>query len=88
MSLSLIIAAVWAIAATVVALLPMRFQYVPGVSLLIAAPFVIGFMAYENGLWIALIGVFGFASMFRNPLRYFWRKFRGQNPTLPKEFTR
>ncbi len=44
MSVSLTIAALWALAATCVALLPMRFQYVPGVALLIAAPFVIGFV--------------------------------------------
>ncbi len=83
-SLSLIIAALWAVAATVVALLPMRMQYVPGVALLVAAPLVIAFMGYENGLWVAVIGLLGFVSMFRNPLRYFWRKFRGQNPQVPR----
>ncbi|MEM6594640.1 MAG: DUF2484 family protein [Pseudomonadota bacterium] len=33
MSLSLTMAALWAIAATILALLPMRLQYVPGVTL-------------------------------------------------------
>ena len=49
----------WVFASAIVAMLPMRHQYVPGVILL------------------------AFISMFRNPLRYFWARARGQRPTLP-----
>lgn len=84
MSLSLILAALWALAATVVALLPMRLQYVPGVALLIAAPFMIVFIGYQHGVWVALLGLAAFVSMFRNPLIYFWRRFRGERPEIPK----
>jgi hypothetical protein len=84
MSLSLTLAALWAIAATVVALLPMRYQYIPGVTLLIAAPFLIAFMGYQHGLWIAAAGLAAFLSMFRNPLKYFWRRARGETPEIPK----
>lgn len=84
MSISLILAAFWAVAATIVALLPMRYQYVPGVALLIAAPILIVFMGMTHGILIGLIGLMGFVSMFRNPLRYFWRKFRGETPEVPR----
>jgi hypothetical protein len=83
-SFSLIVAAIWAVLATVVALLPMRRQYAPGVTLLIAAPFILAFIGYQHGIWIALLGLLAFASMFRNPLIYFWRRARGQNPQVPK----
>ena len=84
MSLSLTLAALWAIAATIVALLPMRLQYVPGVALLVAAPFLLGFIGFEHGLWVAALGLAGFVSMFRNPLRYFYRRARGEMPEIPR----
>ena len=84
MSLSLILAAVWVVAATFVAFLPMRFQYAPGLLLLIAAPALIIFLGLENGIWMALAGLAGFISMFRNPLIYFWRRARGESPEVPR----
>ncbi|WP_425045751.1 DUF2484 family protein [Primorskyibacter sp. S87] len=77
MSLSVILGAIWVLAATLVALLPMRLQYVPGVILLVLAPVLIGFLGYELGWIAAMAGLAAFLSMFRNPLRYFWRRFRG-----------
>ena len=32
----------------------------------------------DHGWWVAALGFAGFISMFRNPLRYFWNKARGQ----------
>ncbi len=83
MSLSLIFAAIWAIAATVVALLPMRLQYLPGLTLLILAPLLIGFIGWQHGGWIAVLGLLGFASMFRHPLRYLWKVARGKPVDVP-----
>ncbi len=85
MNLSLIISCLWVLAATLVAMLPMQRQYVPGVALLIAAPFLILWLAFDYGWWVGVIGLFAFVSMFRNPLRYFLAKARGQEPELPKE---
>ncbi|MEP5761186.1 MAG: DUF2484 family protein [Litoreibacter sp.] len=76
MSASLIIGALWVVASTIVAMLPMRLQYVPGLSLLLAAPFLISFIGYQHGVWIAVVGVLGFVSMFRNPLKYIWKRLR------------
>jgi len=67
----------WVFAATVVALLPMRYQYVPGLVLLVAAPILIGAIGVGYG-WIAgLLALAGFVSMFRHPLKYFYKRFRG-----------
>lgn len=84
MTLSAITGALWAIAATIVAMLPMRLQYFPGITLLILAPILIGWIAIDFGLIVGALVLFGFLSMFRNPLIYFYRKFRGQNPDIPK----
>ena len=84
MSLSLTLAALWAIAATIVALLPMRLQYLPVVTLLVAAPFLLGFIGFEHGVRVAALGLAGFVSMFRNPLRHFYRRARGEMPEIPQ----
>ncbi len=81
MSLSLILACVWVLASAVVAALPMRRQYVPGVALLMAAPVLIGVIFYEHGVLLGCAALFGFVSMFRRPLLYFGRKALG----LPAE---
>ena len=86
MSTSLLTACFWAIAATVVAMLPMRRQFGPGIALLIAAPVLIGFIGYQHGWIFAALGLAAFVSMFRNPLKYLWKRARGQNPELPREF--
>lgn len=74
MSGSLITACLWALAATVTALLPMRMQYPPGLTLLIAAPFLLIWIAIQHGLWIGALGGLGFVSMFRRPLWYMARR--------------
>lgn len=85
MTLSLILACLWVIASTIVAMLPMKRQYVPGISLLIAAPILIVWIGYDYGWWVSIIGLFAFVSMFRNPLRYFLARARGERPELPEE---
>jgi len=75
----------WVFAATAVAMLPMRHQYVPGVALLIAAPLLILWIAIAVAWWAGALALAAFVSMFRNPLRYFWARARGQNPQLPPE---
>ncbi len=79
----LIVSCLWVLAATLVALLPMRHQYIPGVTLLIAAPALIVWIGAEVGIWAGVLAALGFISMFRNPLRYFWAKARGQTVELP-----
>ena len=73
------------LAATVVAFLPMRRQYLPGIALLAAAPILILWIGAVHGWWLAAIGLLAFLSMFRNPLRYFWKRWRGIPVELPPE---
>ena len=84
MSLSLIFAALWVLAATVTAMLPMRHQYLPGVTLLIAVPALLIWIAVDHGIWIALACLLAVVSMMRNPLRYLLKRLRGEKPELPK----
>ncbi len=68
----------WVLLSAAVAMLPMRLQYVPGVALLVAAPVLIGWIAWDVAWWAGLLALAAFVSMFRNPLRYFWSRLRGQ----------
>lgn len=77
MSASVTIAVLWVIASTIVAFLPMRRQYLPGGALMLAVPLVIVFLGYQHGWVWTVPALLAFVSMFRNPLRYFWRKWRG-----------
>jgi len=74
----------WVFASAGCAMLPMRHQYYPGVALLIAAPVLLFLIGQQVGWIPALLGLAGFVSMFRNPLRYILAKLRGQNPQIPQ----
>ena len=80
MSIPLTLACLWVLAGTATAMLPMRHQYAPGLTLLIAAPILVVWIGIEHGPWIALAGVLAFLSMFRRPLMYFWRRAFGTVP--------
>ncbi len=84
MSWSIVIAALWVLVATGTALLPMRRQYVPGVTLLLIAPVLIIWLGYDFGWGWSAAAFLGFASMFRNPLKYLFARARGQRPEIPR----
>ena len=85
MSPPLVLGCLWVLAAAVTAMLPMRRQMVPGLTLLIVAPVLLVWIGLFHGcLWLA-IGLFAFLSMFRNPLLYFLRRALGRPARLPKE---
>lgn len=83
--LSMVSACLWALAATAVALLPMRRQYIPGVTLLILAPILIIWLSVDHGWWVGVLACLGFVSMFRHPLRYFIKKALSKHVEFPKE---
>ena len=85
MSTSLLLGCFWVLAATGVAMLPMRRQMWPGLALLVSAPVLIGYVAVQHGWIWALPCVLAFLSTMRNPLRYLWKRLRGQQPELPAE---
>lgn len=84
MSLSMILGCFWVLAAALVAMLPMRRQYAPGIALLLAAPLLISVIFWEHGVWFGFAALFAFVSMFRNPLRYLWKRLRGEKPEIPR----
>ncbi|WP_135503545.1 DUF2484 family protein [Roseovarius aestuariivivens] len=84
MSWSLTLGCLWVLAGTVVAFLPMRYQYVPGVALLLAAPVLIWMIAQDHGGLMAGLAAFALISMFRNPLKYFAARLMGRKPEVPK----
>ncbi|TLP67831.1 DUF2484 family protein [Parasedimentitalea maritima] len=77
LSSSVTLAVIWALLATAVAFLPMRWQIVPGTILLIAAPAIIIALGLQHGWLPALGGTAACLSMFRKPLAYYWRRLRG-----------
>lgn len=74
----------WVLASAVVAMLPMRRQYLLGLALLLAAPVLIALIWVQVGWWAGLAGVAAFTSMYRNPLRYLWARLRGQRWEVPE----
>ena len=77
----------WVFASAACAMLPIRYQYVSAVILLIAAPILILLIGIQVSAWIAIAAIVASISMFRNPLRYLWAKIRGQNLQRPREFS-
>lgn len=76
----LVVGALWVLAATATALLPLRRQRAPGLGLLICAPVLLIWIGMTHGwIWLAF-GVFAFVSMFRRPLRYFALRALGRDP--------
>jgi len=78
-----IAACLWVLAATIVALLPMRRQFAPGLVLLILAPVLMVWLSFAYGLWAGAVGLVAFLSMFRRPLIYLVKRALGQNPARP-----
>lgn len=78
MTLSLTLACVWALLATFTAFLPMRYQHVPGLALLILAVPLLVFIGVEHSLWVVFAALAGLISMFRRPLWFFGRYLLGR----------
>lgn len=77
MSLPLVLGCVWVLAAAITAMLPMRQQMVPGLTLLVMAPVLLVWIAMVHGwLWLA-VGLFAFVSMFRRPLLHLMQRVMG-----------
>jgi hypothetical protein len=77
MSLSLILAAIWALAANVLAVLPSRDNHWRRAYVLIALGIpLLGYVTYENGPWWGLAVLLGGMSVLRWPVIYFGRWLR------------
>ena len=85
MTISMVLGFLWIVAGAIVAMLPMRLQFLPGSILLISCLPLLFFIGYENGWWIAGLGLAAVLSMFRKPLMYYMRRAMGLPVELPKE---
>ncbi|MCR8725231.1 DUF2484 family protein [Frigidibacter sp. ROC022] len=74
MSLPLILACVWAIAANLIGMLPSKDYHWRAAYLLIALGVpLVGWVTWTNGPWIGLIVLAAGASILRWPIWYLWR---------------
>ena len=84
MSLSLILALFWLVAANVAGLLPLRGNHWPAAYVLIAIGVpLVGYVTYENGPIVGLLILLAGASVLRWPVVYLWRwlkSIRGNQP--------
>lgn len=85
MTAALIAGFLWVLLGAVTAMMPMRHQRWTGLPLLVAAPVLIYLIGRDYGWWVSGIALFAFISMFRHPLRYLWKRARGQSVELPPE---
>ena len=53
----------------------MRYQFAPGLALLLLAPVLVAWIAFSHGPWLAFAGVLAVLSMFRRPLAHLARRF-------------
>lgn len=79
MTLSLFLACLWAIAANVLAILPSSDNHWRRACLLIGLGLpLLGYLVWQNGLWIGLVVLLAGMSVLRWPLRYLWRWLRAR----------
>ena len=78
MSLSLILAALWALSANVLAMLPSRDNHWRRAYILIAVGIpILGYVTYQNGPWIGLLVLVAGMSVLRWPMYYLLRWVKG-----------
>ena len=74
MTASLILAAIWAVAANIIAMTPSRDQHRRNAYMLIAVGIpIVGFVTRQHGPWIGLLIMAGGMSVLRWPVIYFTR---------------
>lgn len=74
MNLSLVLAALWALTANVLAMLPTKDYHWRNAYILIAVGIpLVGYVTYENGPWVGLIILIAGMSILRWPVIYLTR---------------
>lgn len=77
MTVSLVLACLWAVAANVLAMLPSRNNYWRRAYVLIALGVpILGFVTWQNGPWIGLLVMVAGMSVLRWPVIYLGRWIR------------
>lgn len=68
--ISILLAGLWVVAATVIALMPQRTHWPGAVVLIVTGVPLLGYLTYENGPLAGLLGLAAGASVLRWPLFY------------------
>ncbi len=77
MTLSLILACLWAIAANVIAMFPSKRNHWPAAYVLITIGIpILGFVTYQHGPWLGLLVLVAAMSILRWPVIYLVRWLR------------
>lgn len=80
MTLSLILACLWALSANFLAALPSRDNHWRRAYVLIALGIpLLGYVTYENGPWVGLVALLAGMSVLRWPVIYLSRWLRGRS---------
>lgn len=72
-NLSLSLACIWVLVATVIALVPMRSHWPAAYVLAAVGIPIVGFVTFQNGPIAGMLVLAGGASMLRWPLVHLWR---------------
>ncbi|MEZ5884692.1 MAG: DUF2484 family protein [Paracoccaceae bacterium] len=80
MTYSLILACIWGLAATLVALGPRRFHWPAAWALIAAGVPILGWVTLQNGPWVGLLVLAGGVSVLRWPVVFFLRRLRAVEP--------
>ena len=74
MTVSLMLACGWLVLANVIGMFPSKKKHWPAAYILISVGIpLLGFVFWENGIWITLIVFVAAVSILRWPVRYFVR---------------
>lgn len=74
---ALLLACLWAVTATLIAILPSRDRHRRAAVWLIGTGIpILGLVSYQNGPWVGLIVLAAGASILRWPLIFLWRRLR------------
>ncbi|MDA0222995.1 MAG: DUF2484 family protein [Proteobacteria bacterium] len=82
MNVSLLVTIAWILVVSFVGMLPRDYHKRFGFPMLILFPFVLGYLAWDMGLYWALALLAAALSIFRYPAKYYglalWRKLTGR----------
>ena len=79
MSLSIILACLWVVTASVIAMFPSRRHHWPAAYFLIAVGLpILVFVFAENGFWAGMVALAAGISVLRWPVRYLFRWVKAQ----------
>ncbi len=76
----LVLGCIWVVVGAGTATLPIRYQTIPSLALLLSAPWLIWQIGSQYGWMPLLLAVAAVLSMFRKPLRYLALRASGTSP--------